>query len=280
MNAAAATSTFPAELARFGATRTRMGTTRLIRAYLMEAKLEFTRMARAPIFVVPFLLLPVLLYALFGIAMGTPESGAHLSAAAAANVTNFMFAGFATFAVLGPALFGVGCPIALERDQGLLSLKRALPAPPGAYLVGKVLMQLAFAALAAGLLAAAALLGGKLALSAGQVWTLIGVLVAGTIPFCAIGLFVGTHVSGAAAPGITNLLYFPMLYLSGLFFPLPKVLARWAPIWPTFHLNRLALAASGATHLAPADRWMSIAILLAITGLFGAIALRKLARRG
>ena len=53
--------------------------------------------------------------------------------------------------------------------------------------------------------------------------------------------------SGAAAPGVTNLVYFPMIYLAGLFFPLPHTLKQWAVIWPTFHLNRVALA---ATHLA------------------------------
>jgi ABC-2 type transport system permease protein len=275
MNAVTATPTFSPEVVRFHpATQPHMSAARVVRAYLVEAKLELVRAMRAPIFVVPFLILPVLLYMLFGIAMAGADGGAHPGAA------NFFFAGFATFAVLGPALFSVGCGIAVERDQGLLSLKRALPAPPGTYLVGKVLMQLAFAALASGLLATTALLGAHLTLAAGQVWTLIGVLVAGTIPFCALGLLVGTHVSGTAAPGITNLLYFPMLYLSGLFFPLPKVLARWAPIWPTFHLNRLALAAAGGVHLTPVQLWTSVTTLIAITVLCGTRALLKLARRG
>lgn len=275
MNAVATTQTFSPELSRFGpATQTGMSTIRIVRAYLIEAKLEFVRAMRAPIFVVPFLLLPVLLYMLFGIVMSGAAGGAPR------GVANLFFAGFATFAVIGPALFSVGCGIAIERDQGLLRLKRALPAPPGSYLVGKVLMQLAFAALATALLATAALLGAHLTLPAGSVWTLVGVLVIGTIPFCAMGLFIGTHVSGVAAPGITHLIYFPMLYLSGLFFPLPKVLARWAPVWPTFHLNRLALAAAGGVHLTAAQLWISVTTLIAITVLCGTSALRKLARRG
>ena len=274
MNAVTLTPPF-SEPARFGSrAQPHMSAMRIVRAYLVETKLEFVRAIRAPIFVVPFLLLPVLLYMLFGIVMGGASGGAPRAFA------NFFFAGFATFAVIGPALFAVGSGIAIERDQGLLRLKRALPAPPGSYLLGKVLMQLAFAALASGLLGAVALLGAHLTLSAGQIVTLIAVLVAGTIPFCAIGLFIGTHVSGVAAPGITHLIYFPMLYLSGLFFPLPKILARWAPVWPTFHLNRLALAAAGGVHLTQVQLWTSVTTLVAITVVCGTRALLKLARRG
>ena len=33
----------------------------------------------------------------------------------------------------------------------------------------------------------------------------------------------------------------PMLWLSGLFIPLPKYPESWAVIWPAFHLNQVAL---------------------------------------
>ena len=47
---------------------------------------------------------------------------------------------------MGPALFGVGCALAVERDAGFLRLKRALPAPGGAYLIAKMVMGMVFAA--------------------------------------------------------------------------------------------------------------------------------------
>ena len=48
---------------------------------------------------------------------------------------------------------------------------------------------------------------------------------------------------GIGAPAFANLIFLPMLWLSGLFIPLPKFLERWAVIWPAFHLNQVALGA-------------------------------------
>lgn len=248
---------------------------RLLRAYLMEARFEFVRMTRAPIFVVPMLLLPPLLYLLFGVLMGAAPG-----APTAPQLGNILFVGFSVFAVLGPALFGVGCPLAGERDQGLLRLKRAMPVPTGAYLLAKVLMAMAFAAIAAGSIAVIALIGGRITLSVAQVAAIVAVLIAGTAPFCALGLFIGTRVSGSAAPGVTNLAYFPMIYLAGLFFPLPKVLQPWAVIWPTFHLSRIAQAVGHVPIVAPHSALISVVVLIALSIVFGGTALRRLSRIG
>jgi ABC-2 type transport system permease protein len=258
--------------------REAMSIPRVLRAYLVEAKFEFLNALRAPIFVIPFLVLPVALFLLFGVAMVQPDHAAQHANAADAGI--FLLAAFSSFAILGPSLFGVGCPIAVERDAGLLRLKRALPAPPGSYLIAKVLMQLAFAVIGTASVAIMALITGKLTVSLLQVCIYDAVLVVGTIPFCAIGLFIGTHASGTAAPGLTNLVFFPMMYLSGMFFPLPKFLQPWAIIWPTFHLNQVAFAAAGITQFRFFDPLMSLAALIGVTVLFGGLALRRLARVG
>ena len=61
------------------------------------------------------------------------------------GVANYLFSGFSVFAVMGPALFGVGCVLAIEREAGVLKLKRALPAPGGAHLIAKATMAMVFA---------------------------------------------------------------------------------------------------------------------------------------
>lgn len=48
-----------------------------------------------------------------------------------------------------------------------------------------------------------------------------------------------------------NLIYFPMIYLSGLFLPLPGFLMRIAPMWPAYHLNRMAMAVTGTIESRP-----------------------------
>ena len=67
-------------------------------------------------------------------------------------------------------------------------------------------------------------------------------LIAGSIPFCALGLMIGSLVKGSAAPGYANIVYLPGCYLSGMFFPLPQSMYWQAPIWPQFHVKQLVHA--------------------------------------
>ncbi len=253
-----------------------MSRTRVLHAYLTEIKFELLRVTRAPVFVIPMVLLPTALYFLFAVLI----AGAGADGKPHPEVATFLFTGFATFAVIGPALFGVGCSIAIERDQGLLRLKRAMPAPAGGYLLAKVVMATIFGAVSASAVAAVALLAGRITLSVPQVATLVAVLVAGTLPCSALGLFIGTRVSGTASPGVINLIYLPMVYLSGLFFPLPKTLQSWSVIWPTRHMYQLALAAAHLPVPGRFDPPLSAAVLMAIMLVLGGLALRRLARVG
>lgn len=238
---------------------------RVLRAYLTEAKYESLRMLRAPSFGVIFLSLPVLLYLLFGVVLfGSALRGDPRAAVA-------VFAGFAVFGVMGPAMFGYGVTIAVEREQGLLKLKRALPMPPAAYLVAKMLMSMFFAALIMITMCIAAATLGHVPLTAAQFAGMSLVNVIGVLPFCAIGLFIGSVSKAAAAPGLTNLVYLPMMYLSGLFFPLPKFLQAMAPVWPSYHLEGLVLrAASGGS---VGNAFSHAGVLAAITLVFGVFAL-------
>ena len=145
--------------------------------------------------------------------------------------------------IMGPALFGFGMELALEREQGLIALKRALPMPKGAYLLAKMLMAAAFAILIATALALETLLLGPGSVTVAQAAGVAITCVIGTIPFCAIGLFIGARVSRRAAPAFLNLAYLPLMYLSGLFFPLPQHIHWLALFSPAFHLNP-----AGASH--------------------------------
>jgi ABC-2 type transport system permease protein len=247
---------------------------RVLRAYANEAKYELLRMLRTPAFALPFLVLPVPIYLFFGVVVP--------AAIIAKNpgVANYLFSGFSVFTVMGPALFGIGCGLAVERDAGLLTLKRALPVPSGGYLIAKILIGMAFAALAMILMLACAVLAGKITLSAPQLVIMFVVMVIGSVPFAAIGLFIGAFASGSAAPAYANIIFLPMLWLSGLFIPLPKFLEPWAVIWPAFHLNQVALGAAGVSEYSFVAPQISGAVLVGFTVLFGGVAIRRLARRG
>ena len=96
-------------------------------------------------------------------------------------------------------MFGFGISVAMEREQGLLKLKRALPMPTAASLVAKMLMSILLVAIAMATMEAAAPLG-HLRLGAGQLLNVSLVSMAGALPFRALGFLVGSLASGKAAP--------------------------------------------------------------------------------
>lgn len=247
---------------------------RVLRAYAAEAKYESLRMLRSPAFAIPFLLLPVPVYLFFGVMLAGP------AVAKNPGVGTYLFSGFSAFAIMGPALFGVGCTLALERDAGFLKLKRAWPAPGGAYLIAKMLMAMVFAGMAMIMMIVAGVAAGQTQLSASQFFILAAVMIAGAVPFAAIGLFIGAYTSGSAAPAFTNIVYLPGLWLSGLFIPLPKFLEPWAVIWPAFHVNQTALGATGVSEFSFVAPAISAAVLIGVTVVFGGLAIRRLARHG
>ena len=217
-----------------------MPRSRLLRAYAEEARCELLRYLREPAFLLPIMLFPAVFYLMFGILLARGDG--------ALTAARYLLASYSTFAVMAPGLFGFGVSLALERGGGLLHLKRAMPMPPGAYLLGKLLMAVLVSAAVGVLLVAMAMGLAKVPLTAAQVAMLLVTDALGVIPFCALGLLVGTLIKGQGAPGLLNLLYLPMAFLSGLWFPLqmmPAFLRDLAPIWPSYHLTARSLAAVG-----------------------------------
>lgn len=237
----------------------------------LEARLEFLRLLRTPSFALPALLFPVMFYLLFGVLLARP--GASL------QVAHYLMATYCVFGVMAPGLFGFGVSVASERDRGLLALRNALPMPPLTYVGGKLAMAMLFAMIIFAMLAlAGALLGGvRLPLSQ---WLLLGaVMVFGVLPFCALGLLVGSFANGQAAPAIVNVIYLPMALLSGLWFPLtmlPSAFQALAPAWPAWHLAQLGLMSIAQPSTGSALG--HVAYLAVFTLLVGSWAARRLQR--
>jgi ABC-2 type transport system permease protein len=100
------------------------------------------------------------------------------------------------------------------------------------------------------------------------------------LPFCALGMFVGTLIKGQGAPGMLQLVYMPMSIMSGLWFPLPmlpKFLQQIAPIWPSYHLDMVAMAAVGLNKEAILTH---VLVLLGFAVGFLLLAARRLRRNG
>ena len=104
-------------------------------------------------------------------------------------------------------------------------------------------------------------------------------MIAGSIPFCALGLAIGCYAAPNAAPAVVNILFLPMSFCSGLWLPLqllPKFLQRLAPFLPSTHLGQLALQQVGFGH--PGSAAVHVAALVAFTVAFLLLALRGYSR--
>jgi ABC-2 type transport system permease protein len=242
---------------------------RRLRSYVLEIRTECVRMLREPMFVLPVLLFPALFYVLFGVLLNRGNPAA----------ATYLLASYGVFGVIGAAMFGLGVGIAVDRQRGLLRLKRVLPVPAGAPLLAKMVMAMAFAAGVSILVGLLARFAAGVQLAPSQWGLLLVVDVLGALPFCAIGLYFGTLVSGSAAPALLNLVYLPMAFLSGLWLPLsmlPDVLGRIAPVWPAYHLAQLALKAVGHDQGTPA--WQHVLMLSGCAVVFFLLAQRRLSR--
>lgn len=239
-----------------------------VRSYLLEARYEFMRTLRTPSFALPSLLFPALFYLLFGVLLNRGN----------ADAAQYLLATYGVFGVMGVGLFAFGVTVAMERERGFVTYKRALPMPPGAYLFGKMVMAMVFATLISLLLAVLAATLAHVSLAPGQ-WLLLWLVnILGVLPFCAMGLLLGTLVGGQGSPALINMIYLPMAFLSGLWLPLsmlPEIFGKIAPVWPPYHLAQVALhgldkndGGSVAVHLA---------VLAGLTLVFLLLARRRLA---
>ena len=234
--------------------------------YLTEARHEFLKLIRIPIFAVSTIALPLMFYVLFGLAFDGDEAGG-------VGRSTYMMATYGTFGVIGAALFGFGVSVAVERGQGWMRLKRVSPMPPQAYFVAKLVMSMTVSALIIGALFVLGATLGGVRMPATQ-WISLGlVLIVGALPFSAMGLAFGYLVGPNSAPAMLNVVYLPMAFASGLFIPidqLPPFVQGIAPALPPYHFAQLALGTVGAAE--SGSQAVHAVVLVAFTAFFLTIA--------
>jgi len=210
--------------------------------WLREAVAELKRTSRLPQFLVPTVVTPAAFYGLFTLAVARSPSPEYALAT---------LAGYGVFAATGPALFGFGAGVAMEREQGLIELKRVSPMPASAYVTAKLVAAVAATALALVLIDALAIVAG-VRLSAAS-WAALTLLHLGSaIPFALIGFGMGMRMSGKGAVAVANAVFLGGSVLGGLWIPtvmLPGWMRTLGQITPSYHLGQLARGIVGVDTL-------------------------------
>jgi ABC-2 type transport system permease protein len=242
------------------------------RMLLRQTRSELLIRWRIPAFSVTSLALPILFFTFFGL------PGARLTSTEGVSVGAFMLASFGAYGVGSVMVYGFGIGVANERAQRTDLLVRATPLPPAVYLLAKVLVALLFALLSVLALIAYGMAVGGIRQPAGVWMAMVWRLLAGSLPFVALGFWIGYASGPHAAPAVANFVYLPLAFASGLFLPLaqlPSFVQQIAPYLPTYHLGQLAWSAVGAQSASPA---VSLAWLLGYGALFLALAARAYTR--
>lgn len=206
------------------------------RIFFKETKYEFVRMLRTRTFSLSVIGFPVMFFLLFGVSNRSSHYG------------DYLVPGYSCMGVVSACLFGIGMAIALERSQGWLDLKQASPMPRIAYIAAKIISCAGFGVVIVALLVAMGVTLAGAHVSALQAAELTGVVLAGSVPFAAMALLIALLVPANSGPGIINLIYLPMSFVSGFWMPvsiLPHFLQKLAPALPTYHLAQLALGIFG-----------------------------------
>ena len=229
--------------------------------YAKEIKYEFLTRLRLRVYSLSTIGFPVMFYVLFGLVLNPREAEVQRN-----TLRTYLIATYGTFGVMGASLFGTAAGLATERGLGWLQVKRASPMPPFAYFAAKVAMSMIFSTVVVLLLFALGVTFGGVHLSVMETVKLLGTLIVGSLPFCAMGLAIGYFAGPTSAAPIINMFYLPLSFCSGLWVPLmflPKLLRDFAHLLPPYHLSQLALGVVGGGQREPS--WTHWEILIGFT---------------
>lgn len=178
---------------------------------------------------------------------------------------------------LSMGLMGLPGSVAAEREYGVLKRFAVTPLPPLTYLSAYLGTQLAINLVGALATFAVGRLVYHLAWPA-HPWQAIFIFLVGVLALSALGFALAAFApSTRTAQVLGMVLFYPMLFLSGITFPVelfPTWMQKLAEVWPVTHLYRLMLQAwfdAPPQAYAPLPAWLALLGLL----ILGMVALSR-----
>ena len=182
---------------------------------------------------------------------------------------DFFVPGVLALAVMSTAFTGQAIGVGFERQYGVLKRLGATPLPRSVLLLAKTLAVLVVEVLQVVLLSAVGLaLGWQ---PSGSALAVLALVVVGTAAFSGLGLLLGGTLRGLTTLAAANLLWFVLLVLGGVLFPL----SAFGPAEPVLALLPTAALSTGLRDVlvdAVAVPWQALAVLTgwAVAGLTAA----------
>jgi ABC-2 type transport system permease protein len=187
------------------------------------------------------------------------------------NQVDLLVPGILAMSLMQLGLFGTSQPLVALREQGVLRRLGATPLSRSTVLAAQVAFRFTLGVAQAVLILS---LGNALFhVSIGDsLFVLVVVIALGILLFIALGFAVaGLAKSSESANGITQMINFPMMFLSGLFFPLSLLPTFLMPVAAILPLTYVADALRQVMVNAPSSTSLSTDVL--VMGLWLAISL-------
>ena len=200
---------------------------------------------RTPAFSVLSLGLPVMFFLLFNAIYGSQH------VVAGVTVAQFIMVSYSTYAVGNIFIFNFGIGVANDRGRKLDVLQRATPLPPLVVIAAYLIFAIIFSIVAMVILGLVATLVGGVRMDLIEWLSLGWRLLVGSMPLIALGMAIGYGSSPNTAPALANMVYLPMLFLSGIFVrlqDLPRTIQQIGSVLPTYHYAQLAWGVLGVNN--------------------------------
>jgi ABC-2 type transport system permease protein len=196
---------------------------------------------RQPAYLVSTMLFPSMFFWFFAAPNATTPERAQM-----------LIGSFASFAVLGVVLFQFGVGIANDRAVPWSSYLRTLPVKAFEILSAQLLAGFFFAVFAVcGVLLTAHLVS-NVQMPSDRWLPMLSTVYFGGLPFAIMGLFIGLVCSPRSAIPVANLVYLPLSFAGGLWFPpnaLPVPIQKISEFLPTRMYAELVWSATFKTEV-------------------------------
>jgi ABC-2 type transport system permease protein len=184
------------------------------------------------------LLFPIALFLLYV----TVFAGIYPSSVTPERAVADNFAKILVITIMSGGLFSLAISVSVLKEKGILRRYKVTPVRPVTIVSGIVVRQYFFLILITVINYLIALIGYH-ADFGGNIFDLLLITSLGILVFCALGFTIaGITFTNQGTVGFANLLFMPMLFLSGAAIPaflFPKWLIHFATVFPATHLLNL-----------------------------------------
>ncbi len=189
---------------------------------------------------------------------------------------DYLLPGLVGMSIMSTCLFAIGFVLIMYREKGNLKRLEVTPLPKWVYIVGMIIQRTVIIFTQAVLLLAIAVVvfGAHVY---GSLWQGFVFMLLGMSTFISLGFLIAARISKTeTGAGVTNVIFFPMMFLSGTFFPvnnLPDFLKPLLYALPLKYLveglRKILVQGASITSLG-----LEIAVLAGCTVVFFAISVK------